>query len=286
MSRAQESNGGRALGPGRRALGHWLRSRERRRSGCLLLATGISVAWVLAAASGRGGEPKAEPWTVVLPNGGIVELIGVCYYPAENRAWWRPDGSPLAEPPISPVQIDSKRVGFEEDTAQAYQFVIRWSCDPDRGAVWSASPSFLPRRRTLWGKKPLTAGVVDKGLAVLVAGFPAGQRSATLRCSLSVTEVRPVNHRSAESIAAFENVSFQPGHEMDFEARAITHKGIPVPAVPDTVVYGPVIERVLYDCESGRECFIDVDTGKVFAAPENVREILHGKSGGVRRSGS
>ena len=38
---------------------------------------------------------KNESSIAVLPNGVMVELVGVCEIPEKNAKWWRPDGSEL-----------------------------------------------------------------------------------------------------------------------------------------------------------------------------------------------
>jgi len=49
----------------------------------------------------RLGKPAAAPRSAVkatLPDGTIVELLGVCDYPPEDRLWWKPNGLPAAPP--------------------------------------------------------------------------------------------------------------------------------------------------------------------------------------------
>jgi beta-lactamase regulating signal transducer with metallopeptidase domain len=41
----------------------------------------------------------SDPFTVKLPDGITVELLGVAENPSTDKPWWRPDGSPLAQRP-------------------------------------------------------------------------------------------------------------------------------------------------------------------------------------------
>jgi hypothetical protein len=44
----------------------------------------------------RAGE---DGFRAVMPDGAIVELVGLCQYPPARHDWWRPDGSPLGQMP-------------------------------------------------------------------------------------------------------------------------------------------------------------------------------------------
>jgi hypothetical protein len=44
-------------------------------------------------------DANGSAFRVTLPEGAIVELVGVCEAPSANHAWWRPDGSSLKDAP-------------------------------------------------------------------------------------------------------------------------------------------------------------------------------------------
>jgi hypothetical protein len=51
-------------------------------------------------------EPSASPkpssetsFRAVMPDGAVIEFIGICEYPSAGHDWWRPDGSPLGRIP-------------------------------------------------------------------------------------------------------------------------------------------------------------------------------------------
>jgi hypothetical protein len=50
-------------------------------------------------ASPRAGGLPGSAFRAVMPDGAVIELVGVCEYPPIGHAWWRPDGSPLGRVP-------------------------------------------------------------------------------------------------------------------------------------------------------------------------------------------
>jgi hypothetical protein len=56
----------------------------------------------------QGGRPASKPdapdprWTRSLPNGATIEVVGVSPHPSGPDTWWRPDGTPLDQPPCDP----------------------------------------------------------------------------------------------------------------------------------------------------------------------------------------
>jgi RNA polymerase sigma factor (sigma-70 family) len=55
-----------------------------------------------AAPPSRKADAKAETdsrWVRSLPNGATIQVVGISLYPSGPDTWWRPDGTPLPEPP-------------------------------------------------------------------------------------------------------------------------------------------------------------------------------------------
>jgi hypothetical protein len=48
----------------------------------------------------KPSDTHESPFRITLPEGAIVELIGVSEPLSADHAWWRPDGSPLTNPPV------------------------------------------------------------------------------------------------------------------------------------------------------------------------------------------
>ena len=53
-------------------------------------------------------DPNSSAFRVTLPDGAVVELVGVCEAPSANHAWWRPDGSALKEAPAGTLDKSFK----------------------------------------------------------------------------------------------------------------------------------------------------------------------------------
>jgi beta-lactamase regulating signal transducer with metallopeptidase domain len=75
-------------------------------------------------------NPSAKPsqsvvqtsgFSVTLPHGVTVELVGVCEHPSEGKQWWRPDGSLMKEAPYKTMGGRLKHHEGYKD----YEFVLR-----------------------------------------------------------------------------------------------------------------------------------------------------------------
>lgn len=84
-----------------------------------VVAVGLTARAVSPQAPGRGDaappgtvQPvetsKQKPagdrrWVRNLPCGAIIEVMGISSFPCGPDSWWRPDGTPLSQPPCDPV---------------------------------------------------------------------------------------------------------------------------------------------------------------------------------------
>jgi hypothetical protein len=51
------------------------------------------------------GQTALDPrWTRAVPSGAIIEVLGVSPHPTGRDTWWRPDGTPLLQPPCDPCR--------------------------------------------------------------------------------------------------------------------------------------------------------------------------------------
>jgi serine/threonine protein kinase len=73
----------------------------------------------------KASQPASQladsTWRTTLPNGVTVELIGVSENPSDGKAWWRPDGSPLADRPYAKSNgrsINARGIGDADPRAQ------------------------------------------------------------------------------------------------------------------------------------------------------------------------
>ncbi len=90
-------------------------------AGGALVAVGLT-AGALAQQASKGAPPRSQQpaaetqpsekpsgnaagdrrWVATLSNGATIEVIGVSSYPSGPDTWWRPDGTPLPQPPCDP----------------------------------------------------------------------------------------------------------------------------------------------------------------------------------------
>jgi len=110
--------------------------------GVLGLLTVIVMAAVLlpmAAAEDRGQKPALsevegtddrveKQFVATLPNGVMIELIGLCEHPSEGKQWWRPDGIILSQ---APYHTTGSQSTDEKEGYVYYEFALKLS-HPDR----------------------------------------------------------------------------------------------------------------------------------------------------------
>jgi len=83
------------------------------------------------AAAQPAEKPKEKTvgdrrWVRSLPNGAIIEVIGVSSFPSGPDTWWRPDGTPL-----HPAPCDQIEPGISGDTGVRKLVVVRLARIPD-----------------------------------------------------------------------------------------------------------------------------------------------------------
>jgi hypothetical protein len=70
--------------------------------------------------------PADSPWKGTLPNGVMVELVGLSESPSAGRPWWKPDGSPLADAPYD----EPLRTSFASPHQVTREIAVRLSNVP------------------------------------------------------------------------------------------------------------------------------------------------------------
>jgi beta-lactamase regulating signal transducer with metallopeptidase domain len=132
-----------------------------------------------AAASGAKSaavEPIApsatRPFTAKFPTGVEVELLGISVHPLEHDSWWRPDGSPLAEPPCDPQKVSVRSSPHHVLRQLAVQFHHRPAEPMGTGVLFDPPCGFYA------GYSP--DRVHKTGLAVMTVGLP-DQPTVTVR---------------------------------------------------------------------------------------------------------
>jgi hypothetical protein len=124
------------------------------------------------------GHDAPDPrWSRTLSNGATVEVLAVSTHPSSGNTWWRPDGTPLPQPPCDPPQAKIKADGeivlralVVRSTKLPPATEWKWSVKEASGATQSQ-----PKR----GGKPLS------GLRQTVAVFPSTLKTCTVRFEIA-----------------------------------------------------------------------------------------------------
>jgi hypothetical protein len=215
----------------------------------LLLFLGIISGWL----SDNVTHPDG-PWIARLPSGGTVELAGV----GENTRWWRPDGSPLAEPPYKSNEgggvRDSKKWTIRHFFARVSNLRSRpagMDCDVS-GKISLGFYSSV----TQHGRDVPNCG----DFFAFDATLPATQRTATVCCGISSGPWKDVVETVVGSVEVTWFVINGESHKGDLSKPVATKAGVSVVAfdtLPDEI-------RVIAVQNNGREAVgkLEMDFGR------------------------
>jgi hypothetical protein len=123
-------------------------------------------ALVSAAADSSNAVP-AEKLTAVLPSGAEIELVALSFYPDMNQPWWRPDGTPLTEPPV-----DGSFFDISSSTAPKLELVFRLGKKAAEPA-YESRMTFADGSGLLWTGRRSRNGVQSSELLVVATRLPA-----------------------------------------------------------------------------------------------------------------
>jgi hypothetical protein len=150
----------------------------------------------------------ASKWRVQLPNGTMVELVGICENPSVGKPWWGPDGSLLGYTPCSTYE----RFNLPGNCA-AYD--IAWRVDPPQeGGLQVGSTSegcwgaYRGQMRDRYGK------VIDMGLDIGDYVFDRSREKTTLEFTVK-------NVTGAPTGVTFKNISLVCGKNPGFEIEVV-----------------------------------------------------------------
>jgi len=96
-----------AVGVGVAATALAQRPEQGRSSNPQQAAADVQAATTVAGPTGP--DPR---WTRTLSSGATIEVLGVSPHPSGPGTWWRPDGTPLPQPPCDPFRV---RIGAGGD---------------------------------------------------------------------------------------------------------------------------------------------------------------------------
>ncbi len=141
------------------------------------LGQGNSTTNPAPAATAVGGSSvaaEATKLTAVLPSGAEIELVALSFYPDMNQPWWRPDGTPLSEPPV-----DGSIFNISSSTAPKLELVFRLGKK-------AAEPAYESRMTLadggglLWTGRRRRNGVESSDLLVVATPLPADSTTMSL----------------------------------------------------------------------------------------------------------
>jgi RNA polymerase sigma factor (sigma-70 family) len=122
-------------------------------------------------------KPDEKPagdrrWVRNLPNGALIEVVGVSSFPSGPDTWWRPDGTPLPKAPCDPIE---PRISGQDAVRKLVVVRIaripdeadhRWSITEAKGAAWGPA---------------MRDGKPVPGLYEMTALLPPGADACTIR---------------------------------------------------------------------------------------------------------
>ena len=88
----------------------------------------------------EGKTASFAPYKARLPNGTTVELLGVSDNPSQDRPWWRPDGSPLAERPYD--WLGGSVTPGEHQVGREIAVQLGSLSTKPANVIWKITPSF------------------------------------------------------------------------------------------------------------------------------------------------
>jgi len=120
---------------------------------------------------------KQGDFKAVLPNGTMIELIGVCEHPSKGKQWWRPDGSLLEQRPWDKIN-GSVSDGFGTNT---YEFAFKLNYPAENNPGWYI---------TFENSGSMSSGTFDSGTTNLTSWFavalPSDIKQTSLTASLAI----------------------------------------------------------------------------------------------------
>jgi hypothetical protein len=122
---------------------------------------------VSAAVGGTSAATLPDNLTATLPSGAEIELVALSFYPDMNKPWWRPDGTPLSEPPI-----DGSFFDISSSTAPKLELVFRLgkkAAEPG----YESRMTLVDGSGLLWTGRRRRNGVESSELLVVATRLPA-----------------------------------------------------------------------------------------------------------------
>jgi len=148
-------------------------------------------------------------WKVKLPNGAIVQFIGICENPSAGKQWWGPDGAPIDYVPY----LNSEAYGRDRDDRKIYEMVwkVKFPKMPD-GSSGGGTSTRLEGSMGSYGRS-VRDRYGNRVLGEFSAGgysFKKSRKKTTLNIGVKVGD-------GEYERVEFQNISLVPGEDQGFK---------------------------------------------------------------------
>jgi tRNA A-37 threonylcarbamoyl transferase component Bud32 len=151
-----------------------------------------------------------DGYTVKLPCGVTVELIGVSENPSEGKPWWRPDGRPLPQAPYP--KYNNVYTGQKGTVSREFAIHLANLPPEEIGCSWE----FGPHGNNGSASSAVTIGGRPRpDLWAVIAAMPADQGSVALKYGVAAGPWLTVGENSGRGSSMFPNVLFPAPAEKD-----------------------------------------------------------------------
>ena len=149
-------------------------------------------------------------WKATLPNGAIVQFIGICENPSAGKQWWGPDGTPIDYVPY----LNSEVYGNPRDDRQTYEMVwkVKFPKMPD-GSSGGGTSTRLEGSMGSYGRsvRDKYGNQVQGNFSAEGYSFKKSRKKTTLNIGVKV------RGQSEYDRVEFQNISLVPGEDQGFK---------------------------------------------------------------------
>ncbi|WP_165067923.1 RNA polymerase sigma factor [Paludisphaera rhizosphaerae] len=264
---------------------------DRMKTIALIVSTGFGAVAVAGVASPRGEETAPPSTVVVVPdagkvprtpdprfskrmqNGALVEIVAVSSAPATGL-WWRPDGTPLAEPPCDSM-------GPDEDAEDGrYRILYQVTDAPENDDV---KPNSGPASDVMgYNRHVRLNGKVVPGLRRFGLGYRTKRDTASVRIGGAYGPWETIDEMSPSQGAGHAD-NWPRGHRRIFSITPVG-EGWTVATVVHEIDLRDKVFRLIAVDEQGKETrgtVQDLDT-EVFAMYQATFNLSKDKIQGFR----
>jgi len=149
-------------------------------------------------------------WKAKLPNGAIVQFIGICENPSAGKKWWGPDGTPMDYVPY----LNSEAYGRNRDDRKIYEIVwkVKFPQMSD-GSSGGGTTTNLEGSMGSYGRsvRDKYGNQVQGNFSAEGYSFEKSRKKTTLNIGVKV------GRQSEYDRVEFQNISLAPGENQGFE---------------------------------------------------------------------